>query len=142
MALSRTATAAIAAALSHTSAISSAGSPMMATLPIRWPSTVTATSRISTGGAISAVNQGGTASRAVARRFHRDGNARGIADHETDVAHRLQLRRQRRQELLGRQLLSGQTDRVLDKKIGKPHRRRHFDPGLHARTQDDHAAGN
>ncbi len=66
--LSTTATAPMATALSQTSAISSAGSPIISTCPIRRPSTVTATSRVSTGGAIRAVNQYGAASRSAAAR--------------------------------------------------------------------------
>ena len=78
----------------------------------------------------------------AAGRRHRDGRARGVADHEPDMAHRLQLRRQRRQKLLGRKLLAGEMDGVFDQQVGKAHRSRHLDARLHARAQDDDAAGN
>ena len=78
----------------------------------------------------------------AAGRRHRDGRTRGVADHEPHMAHRLQLRRQRRQKLLGRKLLTGEMDGVLHQQIGKAHRSGHLDARLHARAQDDDAAGN
>ena len=78
----------------------------------------------------------------AAGRRHRDRRTRGVADHKTHMAHRLQLRRQRRQKLLGRKLLAGEMDGVLDQQVGKAHRSGHLDTRLHARAQDDNAAGN
>ena len=78
--------------------------------------------------------RGGVAlSDGAAGRRHRNGRARGVADHEPHMAHRLQLRRQRRQKLLRRKLLAGEMDGVLHQQVGKAHRSRHLDARLHAR---------
>ena len=66
--------------------------------------------------------RGGVAlSDVAAGRRRRDGRARGVVDDEPDMAHRLQLRRQRRQKLLGRKLLAGEMDGVFDQQICKVH---------------------
>ena len=76
-------------------------------------------------------------------RRRRGGNssARRILHRDPHMAHRPQLRRQGRQELLGRKLLMHEIDGVADQEFRQPHRGGHFDARLRAGPQDRDTAG-
>ncbi len=61
-----TATVARATVFPQTSAISSRGSATISTVPMRWPLTMTGTSRLAIGGAISAANHDGACASCAA----------------------------------------------------------------------------
>jgi hypothetical protein len=57
------------------------------------------------------------------------------------MAHRSQLARQRRQELLGRKRLMHEINGIADKEFGKAHRCGHLDAALCAGPQDADTSG-
>ena len=66
---------------------------------------------------------------------------RRILHRDPHMAHRPQLRRQGRQELLGRKLLLHEIDGVADQEFRQSHRGGHFDARLRAGPQDRDTAG-